>query len=62
VKRRAVVVGAGIAGLAAAHSLTEIGYDVRLLEREAELRADGAGLTLWPNAICALEAMAWVMW
>jgi 2-polyprenyl-6-methoxyphenol hydroxylase-like FAD-dependent oxidoreductase len=57
VKRRAVVVGAGIAGLAAAHSLTEIGYDVRLLEREAELRADGAGLTLWPNAICALEAI-----
>lgn len=56
-KRRAVVVGAGIAGLAAAHALTEIGYEVRVLEREAELRAEGAGLTLWPNAIAALQAI-----
>ena len=54
---RAVVVGAGIAGLATGHSLRKLGYEVRLLERETQLRAEGAGLTLWPNALRALSAL-----
>jgi 2-polyprenyl-6-methoxyphenol hydroxylase-like FAD-dependent oxidoreductase len=49
------VVGAGIAGLAAAHALTKVGYEVRVLEQDSELRTDGAGLTLWPNAVRALK-------
>jgi 2-polyprenyl-6-methoxyphenol hydroxylase-like FAD-dependent oxidoreductase len=54
---RAVVVGAGIAGLATGHALRRLGYEVRLLEREPQLRAGGAGLTLWPNALRALSAL-----
>ena len=38
-----MVVGAGIAGLAAAHSLEALGYQVRVLERDLELRTEGAG-------------------
>jgi 2-polyprenyl-6-methoxyphenol hydroxylase-like FAD-dependent oxidoreductase len=56
-EQRAVVVGAGIAGLAMAHALNGLGYSVRVLEREAELPAEGAGLTLWPNATRALAAV-----
>jgi 2-polyprenyl-6-methoxyphenol hydroxylase-like FAD-dependent oxidoreductase len=57
VNRRAVVVGAGIAGLAAAHALGRLGYEVELLERDTKLRAEGAGLMLWPNAVRALGAI-----
>lgn len=54
---RAIVVGAGIAGFAAAKALDDRGYEVRLLERGASLRAEGAGLTLWPNAVRALREL-----
>ena len=54
---RAVIVGAGIAGLATGHALRALGYEVRVLEREPNLRAEGAGLTLWPNALRALRAL-----
>lgn len=53
----ATVVGAGIAGLAAAAGLARLGWDVRVMERAPAIRADGAGLTLWPNAIRALDAI-----
>lgn len=53
----AVVAGAGIAGLAAGHALRDLGYEVRVLEREDRLRSEGAGLTLWPNAVQALRAL-----
>lgn len=53
--RQAVVVGAGIAGLATAHALSRLGYDVSVLERDTQLRSEGAGITLWPNAVRALE-------
>lgn len=56
-RQTAVVVGAGIAGLAAAKALGDLGYAVRVLEREPELRTEGAGLSLWPNALRALEAV-----
>jgi len=52
-----VVVGAGIAGLATATSLARLGWDVRVLEREATLPREGAGLSLWPNAMRAVEAL-----
>ncbi|HEY2769333.1 MAG TPA: FAD-dependent monooxygenase [Solirubrobacteraceae bacterium] len=54
----AIVVGAGIAGLAAARALADGGYDVRVLEREPTLRAQGTGLTLWPNAGRALRSLS----
>lgn len=56
-QRQAVVVGAGIAGLATAHALTQVGYEVCVLERDDQLRSEGAGLTLWPNAVRALESV-----
>jgi 2-polyprenyl-6-methoxyphenol hydroxylase-like FAD-dependent oxidoreductase len=56
-RRVAIVVGAGIAGLAMAHGLTRLGYRVRILEREAELRTEGAGLSLWPNAVRAMREL-----
>jgi 2-polyprenyl-6-methoxyphenol hydroxylase-like FAD-dependent oxidoreductase len=52
-----VVVGAGVAGLAAAASLVRLGWEVRVLERESALPREGAGLTLWPNAVRALEEL-----
>ncbi len=54
---RAVIVGAGIAGLSLSHGLARLGYGVRVLERGTELRAEGAGLTLWPNAVHALRSL-----
>ncbi|HEY1574769.1 MAG TPA: FAD-dependent oxidoreductase [Pseudonocardiaceae bacterium] len=53
----AVVVGGGIAGLAAAVGLRRRGWQVTLLERRPELSEIGAGLTLWPNALRALDAL-----
>jgi 2-polyprenyl-6-methoxyphenol hydroxylase-like FAD-dependent oxidoreductase len=54
---QAIVVGAGIGGLAAAHGLRRDGWDVTVLERAPELASVGAGLTLWPNALAALDAL-----
>jgi 2-polyprenyl-6-methoxyphenol hydroxylase-like FAD-dependent oxidoreductase len=51
---RAIVVGAGIGGLTAAVALAHAGYLVTVDEQAPELRAAGAGLTLWPNALSAL--------
>jgi len=55
--RSAIVVGAGIAGLAAAGALARTGWQVTLLEREERLRPGRAGLLLWPNGIRALQAL-----
>ncbi|WP_280503873.1 FAD-dependent monooxygenase [Nocardia farcinica] len=52
-----IVVGAGIGGLATAIAFTRLGRPVRVLERTPELAAPGAGLSLWPNALRALDAL-----
>jgi 2-polyprenyl-6-methoxyphenol hydroxylase-like FAD-dependent oxidoreductase len=57
VNRAAVVVGGGIAGLAAAVALRRTGWAVTVLERAPELGTVGAGLTLWPNAMRALDVL-----
>lgn len=51
---RAVVVGGGIGGLAAARGLQLAGWTVRVFERAAALEPLGAGISLWPNAVRAL--------
>lgn len=51
----ATIVGAGVAGLTAAIGLERLGWDVTVVERAPEPREDGAGLTLWPNALRALD-------
>lgn len=55
--RRALIIGGGIGGLAAAIALKQIGMTVTVLERVAELREVGAGLSLWANAIRALDQL-----
>ena len=52
---KAVVVGAGIGGLTAAIALRRIGWEVDVYERAPELREVGAGISLWANALRALD-------
>ncbi|MCB5179872.1 FAD-dependent monooxygenase [Streptomyces antimicrobicus] len=54
---RAVVVGGGIGGLAAAVGLHRTGWEVAVLERSAVLDDAGAGISLAANGIRALEAL-----
>jgi 2-polyprenyl-6-methoxyphenol hydroxylase-like FAD-dependent oxidoreductase len=54
---RAVVVGAGVGGLAAAISLGRAGVETVVLERAPELRAAGFGIVLSPNAVAALRQL-----
>jgi len=57
VSGHAVVAGAGIGGLAAAVALRGAGWDVTVLERAPVLAEVGAGVSLWPNAVCALRSI-----
>ena len=53
--RKAVVIGGGIGGLAAAIALIRNGFDVEVFERAHDFQETGAGLSLWANAIDALD-------
>jgi 2-polyprenyl-6-methoxyphenol hydroxylase-like FAD-dependent oxidoreductase len=54
---KAIVVGGGIGGLAAAVSLLRVGWEVVVHERAAEFGEVGAGVGVMPNALRALEWM-----
>jgi 2-polyprenyl-6-methoxyphenol hydroxylase-like FAD-dependent oxidoreductase len=56
-RARAVVIGAGIGGLAAAAGLRLAGWDVTVCERAASLEPVGAALALAPNGLRALDAI-----
>ena len=53
----AVVIGAGIGGLAAAAGLAAAGWDVTVCERAAAVEPAGAGLALAPNGLRALDVL-----
>jgi salicylate hydroxylase len=55
--QKAVIVGGGIGGLAAALALTRQGIEVQLLEQAAHIGEIGAGIQLGPNAFAALDAL-----
>jgi 2-polyprenyl-6-methoxyphenol hydroxylase-like FAD-dependent oxidoreductase len=55
--RTALIVGAGIGGLAAGIALRRTGWNVRIYEQSAALRELGFGLGLAANAIAALRAL-----
>lgn len=52
---RAIVVGAGIGGLAATLSLRRAGCEVTLVEQTPEFTEIGAGIQLAPNATRVLR-------
>jgi len=53
----AIVVGAGIGGLAAAGALARAGWQVTLVERDDRVRPGRGTVTLWPNGVKALQAL-----
>jgi 2-polyprenyl-6-methoxyphenol hydroxylase-like FAD-dependent oxidoreductase len=54
---RVVVAGGGIGGLSAAIALRRAGHQVVVLERAPKIAAVGAGITLFGNAMSALEQL-----
>jgi FAD binding domain len=56
-ERTALIVGAGIGGLAAGVALRHVGWNVRIFERAASPRELGFALLLAPNAISALRRL-----
>jgi 2-polyprenyl-6-methoxyphenol hydroxylase-like FAD-dependent oxidoreductase len=54
---RVVVVGAGIGGLATAVALRRAGHEVEVIERATALEEVGAGLSMAPNALAALDRL-----
>lgn len=52
-----IIIGAGIGGLTAAIALTKAGYEVEVYDRVQELRATGAGISLWSNGIKVLNSL-----
>lgn len=52
-----MVVGGGIGGLAAAVALRRLGWDVEVRERRPASATEGSGLSVWPNALRALDAL-----
>ncbi|HTM02345.1 MAG TPA: FAD-dependent monooxygenase [Vicinamibacterales bacterium] len=54
---RALIVGAGIGGLAAGLALHRIGWDVEIFERAEAPRELGFGIGLAPNAMAALREL-----
>lgn len=55
--RHAVVIGAGIAGLASAIALTRAEWRVTLVEQAKQIRADGSGIVISRNGLAALDAL-----
>lgn len=51
-----LVIGAGIAGLATAVALQRTGHRVTVLEERTDT-SSGAGISIWPNALAALDQL-----
>jgi 2-polyprenyl-6-methoxyphenol hydroxylase-like FAD-dependent oxidoreductase len=54
---KVLIVGAGIGGLSAAIALRRAGIEVEIFERAPQLLDGGAGISLWPNALKALDKL-----
>src|SRR5260370_42660059 len=49
-----LVIGAGISGLATAVALQRRGHEVTVIEVRTDT-SSGAGISIWPNALAALD-------
>ena len=56
-RRRALIVGAGIGGLAAGVALRRAGWEIRIYEKASSPRELGFGVLLAPNALAALREL-----
>jgi 2-polyprenyl-6-methoxyphenol hydroxylase-like FAD-dependent oxidoreductase len=56
-ERSAAIIGGGIGGLAAAVALRRTGWRVTVYERAPAFSEVGAGISLWPNALHALDRL-----
>lgn len=54
---KAIIIGAGVGGLCTAIALQQAGIETVLYERASEMKAVGAGLALWSNALYVLDAL-----
>lgn len=54
---KAIISGAGIGGLTVAIALIQRGWDVVVYEQHPHTVVAGAGISLWPNAIAALDTL-----
>lgn len=52
---KVMIIGSGIAGLSAAIALRKAGLQVAIFERATQLTEVGAGISLWSNALRALD-------
>ncbi|MCW2574644.1 MAG: Monooxygenase FAD-binding [Modestobacter sp.] len=55
--RTAEIAGAGLSGLVLGSRLAQLGWDVRLHERNPELRMFGAGIWIWESGLRTLETL-----
>ena len=53
--KRALIVGAGLGGLSAAHALAQVGWKIQIFEKAPALSDIGAGIQLSPNATRVLR-------
>ena len=56
---RIAIIGAGIRGLATAGALCRAGFDTQVFEGAASVRAGGSGITLFANALTALDSLGY---
>ena len=54
---KAIIIGAGIGGLSTAIALEKEGICAEIYEKSSEIKAVGAGLSLWKNALIVLDAL-----
>lgn len=54
---KAIIIGSGMAGLAAGIAMRQVGYEVKVYEKTRQLRPAGAGISLWSNGIKVLNKL-----
>lgn len=54
---KAIIIGSGMAGLAAGIAMRQAGYEIEIYEKTTKLRPAGAGISLWSNGIKILNKL-----